>query len=132
MSYELTAPSRGRYDEDLEPSESYIDVVETGHGPAEQSVATVGSDTSSRQFSLMLDAASALAKHCSENAEDLFDVHDVAAFLNLPLTVAHGLIDVLDVLEVCLHFALPEPENLLALAGTCAELHLNGAANKEM
>lgn len=100
ISYEVTAPPpRDRYD--LEPSESYIDVLETGNARAEQSLATLGSnDSSSRQFSLMLDAASTLAKHCSENAEDLFDVHDVSAFLKLPLTVAHGLIDVLDVLEV--------------------------------
>lgn len=103
MSYELTAPSRGRYDSYLEQSESYADVVETGHhARAEQSVLTVSgaSDASFRQFSMMMDAASTLAKHCSENAEDLFDVHDVSAFLNLPLTLAHGLIDVLDVLEV--------------------------------
>ena len=118
MSYELTAPS-GRYDPDLEPSKASVDVVETGQAHTEPSIATFAGETSSRQFSLMLTAASTLAKHCSENAEDLFDVHDVSAFLNLPLTAAHGLIDVLDVLEVCLDYsclvlAVPCTDTILA------------------
>ena len=123
MSYELSAPS-ARYGADLEPSESYTDVVETGHAHAEQSVATVAGETSSRQFSLMLTAASTLAKHCSENAEDLFDVHDVSAFLNLPLTAAHGLIDVLDVLEVR---AWSSPRHCLARAAPFARLRISRA-----
>lgn len=101
MSYEPTAPHRGRYDTYLEQADSYIDDIEPCYPNGEQSVAAIGGiDSSFRQFSAMHEAASTLIKHCSENAEDLFDVHDVSAFLNLPLTLAHGLIDVLDVLEV--------------------------------
>jgi hypothetical protein len=93
------APST-RYDFNDEHCDSSADMFFTDY-EYETSARTLGQ--SAHDSPPLLAAAETLVKHLSENEEDLFDAHDVSAFLNLPLTAAHGLLDVLDVVEVHSH-----------------------------